>query len=304
MNLELHVLASGSSGNATLVRFGDFGILIDFGINPRQLARRFQGGGSLWNQFQAVLLTHVHGDHWQESSLAMIAEKGIPLYLHASHAEVLDRETPLLRNMREAGLLHFFELDHPLTIHGGCQVLPFALSHDAETTCGFRLEGGHAIFGASWSIAYAADLGCWRDDLLPYLRDVEILALEFNHDVKMQMESARPPFLIRRVLGNHGHLSNLQAAKLVEQVLATSTPARLQHLVQLHLSQECNQATLARAAVADLCQRANVALHTSDPCGPGPVITLGTRRIEKPRQSLNAKKPPTFHQPSLFADWE
>jgi hypothetical protein len=58
------------------------------------------------------------------------------------------------------------------------------------------------------SLAYVADLGTWDDELARSLADVDLLALEFNHDVDMDYASERSPYLIARVLGRHGHLSN------------------------------------------------------------------------------------------------
>src|SRR5258705_385728 len=83
-----------------------------------------------------------------------------------------------------------------------------------------------------------ADLGVWDDALADALADVELLAVEFNHDVAMQYASGRPRMLIDRVLGDDGHLSNAQAAELVRAVMARSAAGRLRHVVQLHLSRE------------------------------------------------------------------
>ena len=41
--------------------------------------------------------------------------------------------------------------------------------------------------------------------------DLDLLALEFNHDEDLQKNSKRPQFLIERIMGNEGHLSNYQA---------------------------------------------------------------------------------------------
>ena len=80
------------------------------------------------------------------------------------------------------------------------------------------------------------------------LLDVDLLALEFNHDPVLLKGSNRPPWLIERVLGDEGHLSNAQAAALLRQALQRSSDGRLRQLVLLHLSRECNQPALARAA--------------------------------------------------------
>ena len=82
-----------------------------------------------------------------------------------------------------------------------------------------------------------------------------MLALEFNHDVALQWASGRSPSLIQRVLSDDGHLSNEQAAALVDQMLGLAGTERLQHLVQLHLSRDCNRPDLAIAAVQQVFER-------------------------------------------------
>jgi hypothetical protein len=107
---------------------------------------------------------------------------------------------------------------------------------------------------------------------------VDLLAVEFNHDVGMEYASGRAPMLIARVLGDEGHLSNDQAAELVRAVVARSTAGRLRHLVQLHLSRECNRPALARDTLRALLAEMNVtaSIHTAEQDVPGPPLDLRT----------------------------
>ena len=104
------------------------------------------------------------------------------------------------------------------------------------------------------------------------LLDVDVLALEFNHDVALERGSGRSPRLIARVLGDHGHLSNEQAAALVRHVLRLSEPGRLRHLIQMHLSRDCNRPALARQAVGDLPE--HIEVHTAVQHRPGPRLAI------------------------------
>ena len=49
------VLASGSSGNSSLLEVDGFGLLLDIGLGPRQLASRLITSGRSWQNVQAVL---------------------------------------------------------------------------------------------------------------------------------------------------------------------------------------------------------------------------------------------------------
>jgi hypothetical protein len=92
----------------------------------------------------------------------------------------------------------------------------------------------------------------------------------------MQYASGRRPQLIERVLGDDGHLSNEQGAGLVRAVLERSPSGRLQHLVQLHLSRECNRPALARAAARGVCDvlEAPFEIHTTRQDAAGSTLFL------------------------------
>src|SRR5207244_3672814 len=117
----------------------------------------------------------------------------------------------------------------------------------------------------------------WSPELARQFTDVDILALEFNHDVSMQLNSGRHPFLIRRVLSDQGHLSNDQAAAMLAEILKLSEPGRLHSLVQLHLSRECNRPELAHSTAQRILERFGLEamIHTADQEQVGPTIRLG-----------------------------
>jgi phosphoribosyl 1,2-cyclic phosphodiesterase len=259
MIFRFTVLASGSGGNASLVEAGGFGALIDAGIGPRTLAQRLALIGASWQNIHAMVLTHTHTDHWQEATFRHLHRRGIPVYCHIEHHAALATASEVFNNLHTDGLTRFFEASQDLVLSAGLRCRPLQVSHDSGATFGFRFDGALDLFGQSRSLAYLADLGCWNEDLVESVRDVDLLALEFNHDVEMERLSGRSPFLIARVLGDEGHLSNAQAAEFVREVLRRSTPKRLRHLVQLHLSRECNRPRLAAAVGKAAMQQAGCA---------------------------------------------
>jgi phosphoribosyl 1,2-cyclic phosphodiesterase len=285
IDVRFTVLASGSGGNASLVESGDFGVLIDVGLGPRQLSARLAKVGLSWSAVHAVLLTHTHSDHWKDSTFLHLHRHKVLLWCHAGHHTVLRTYSDGFPALHEAGLVRSFEPHQDFVLSPGlrCRALP--LRHDGGATFGFRLEGPADLFGQRGAIGYAADLGCWDDDLADCLSDVDLLAVEFNHDVDMQHASGRTPRLIQRVLGDEGHLSNVQAASLVRSVLERTPAGRLRHLVQLHLSRDCNRPTLARAAVRALLEEADlsIALHTAEQDTPS--ATLHLNAIARPSRS-------------------
>lgn len=275
MPVEFSALASGSSGNAMLVSGGGPHWLIDAGLGPRDLADRLAMVGGSWDRVAGVLLTHTHGDHVGTSTLRWMARTGVPLICHEGHRASLARMKGF-KALDAGGLVRCFD-DRPFLGPGGLRAEPLELSHDCHPTVGFRLEvRPDGRRSRPVSIGYAADTGCWTDRLADDLADVELLAIEFNHDVAMQRDSGRSWHLIARNLGDRGHLSNDQGAALVEAVARRSRPGTLRHLVLLHLSHQCNLPALALEAAGQALKSANrratvVAARQSEPLPNYPI---------------------------------
>lgn len=242
------VLASGSSGNAAYLEDNGFGLLIDIGLGPRLLGSRLAAIGVSWKNVHAVVLTHVHTDHWRDRTLAQLRTLGIPLYCHCQHHENLSYLSRSFESLHKIGLVRNFEADCAFSLRNGMSCLPISISHDSDPTFAFRIDGSPNLFGYSWSLGYAADLGTVHERLRDCFQEVNVLALEFNHDEEMEKQSGRPRHLIDRVLGDDGHLSNLQAATFLKDVLLGACPGTLRGLVQLHLSRDCNRLALAQEA--------------------------------------------------------
>lgn len=287
MTVHVHFLASGSSGNACLVEADGGGLLLDFGVSPRLFAQRLKSLNASWKSVRAAVLSHTHTDHWHPTMLSHLRERGIPLYCHADHARVLGRDNRAFDALEKAGLLRCYEIDETTPVEGFGTFRAIAIAHDSETTCGFRVEGPANIFGSDWAVGYAADLGSWTPELAQLLVDVDVLAVEFNHDVLLQVNSGRSPHLIRRVLGDRGHLSNKQGAELFAEVLRLSEPGRVQHLVQLHLSRQCNRADLARSAAEAMLASTGqaVEIHTTSQEAAGPSLAIGLKSKRPPRRA-------------------
>jgi hypothetical protein len=279
------VLASGSSGNASLLELDGAGLLVDIGLGPRQLARRFQEIGSDWQRIRGVVLTHTHSDHWSARSLARLAELRVPFFCHADHLRPLNRQCPEFQSLQFDGLVKTYVPGRIFEPVPGARCRALTLKHDGGATFGFRIEAEPSAAGPNWAVGYVADLGSWDASLPRDLADVDVLALEFNHDVELQLASGRARWLIQRVLGEFGHLSNAQGARLLEECASHSTPGRLRHVVQLHLSRDCNRPALAVAAALAVIERSKLqaALHTASQDLPSTTISLDAGLMDADR---------------------
>lgn len=294
MSLRFSVLASGSAGNASLIEASGFGVLIDFGLGPRQLAQRLASVGATWRSVDAVVLTHTHSDHWNESTLTQLRRQRVALHCHREHLSRLTVTSTSFVELHKAGLVRPYEVGEELAL-GPLRCVPLALKHDGAMTCGFRFEASGDLFGPSVSLGYAADLGSWDAALVEALAGVDVLALEFNHEVALQRSSGRSPRLILRNLGDRGHLSNAQAALMLHEVLKRSEPGQLQHVVQLHLSRDCNRPALAVAAAEKALTGVQpaVQIHTASQDETGPSLSIGNGAAPKPRRPRSPRKSAT-----------
>ena len=233
MSLELCVLASGSAGNAAILRSPAGFLLIDAGIGPRTLAKRLDGTGVGPTDITALCLTHLDGDHVSAHWASTLCRLNIPIYCHADKVDALASRSPDLAPLIRPFNAEAFSPIDGLTCH------PVHFGHDQLGSHGFVVDG----FG--YRIGYATDLGHVPSYFFDRFRDLDCIALEANYDRQMQLDSARPLFLKRRIMGRRGHLSNQQALAAIRKLIDRNRRVP-DHIVLLHRSQECNCADLVR----------------------------------------------------------
>ncbi len=300
--MRFTVLASGSAGNVSLIETPGLAVLIDAGLGPRQIASRLRSVGCTWEKLSAVLLTHIHRDHWNDNTFCWMERKRVELHCHPSHADYLAGVSLSFVALRATGLVRHYQAGDELTLSPTLRCSPITLRHDSGDTFGFRFTHATNLFGDGYTVAYAADLGCWDGAIVEAMREADVLALEFNHDVALERSSGRHPRLIARVLGDEGHLSNDQAAALVHEVVRSSAPGRLRHLVQLHLSRDCNHPDLARQTAIEVLARlgAEVEVHTAAQDAVGRCLDLSGAIARMKRNGVARSRRRYFPCRTLF----
>lgn len=229
---SLCVLASGSSGNCSVLRIGHGThrrtVLIDAGLGTRTTARRLSNHGVRLHEITDVLLTHLDADHWRHAWLAH-RDFRATIHLHKRHWPAAES----LRRHRQRVRL----FDAPFEPFGDVLVEPLVQYHDEEGVVAYRVrcEGG--------DIGFATDVGRITPELIDHLRGVGLLAIESNYCPEMQIASSRPQFLKDRIMGGRGHLSNQQCTQACGAIGAGS-------VVLLHLSRQCNTPERAMAGHA------------------------------------------------------
>jgi phosphoribosyl 1,2-cyclic phosphodiesterase len=239
-------LASGSKGNCHAFSDGQRTLLVDVGINLKQIRLRLEAIG--WDPalVGAVALSHEHSDH--------IA--AVPVLLRKTDwAFMVTRETQEAISAIQGieippGRLIPLRAGHA-TDWNGVRVLPFTTPHDAVDPVAFRVEwdGFHA--------AVVTDLGHPTALVADHCSGLDLLALEANHDVQMLREGSYPPGLKARILSRVGHLSNESMAELLAGILSP----RLKTVILAHLSEHNNDPDFARAAAAVVLGGSATVLH-------------------------------------------
>ena len=232
--MEFALAASGSRGNATLIRAGRTTVMVDCGLSLRECERRLQRLGLGFEDIDALLITHEHGDHI--SGAARLSQRcGF-----APWASAGTRGAGFGRKLPEA--TQVFD-SHAAFSVGDLHIQPVIVPHDAAEPTQFVFSDGDR------RVAVVTDLGHSTPFLEQALNGIDGLVLESNHDERMLAEGAYPARLKRRVAGEYGHLSNAQTAQLLARIDTT----RLKRLALAHLSEQNNTPALARAsAVAAL----------------------------------------------------
>ncbi len=255
--------SSSTRGNAYLA-WGDSSrpVLIDCGISIRRLVSSLRELGMEPGDLGGLFITHEHKDHVSSMCLVTpVAQKfGFPVYSSPGFWNWYRRNT---RNRLDPSLVRVISSGETAEL-AGTSVTAFSKPHDAAEPLGFVVEvdGERASF--------VMDLGYVPEAVEYMIEGSEYLLFESNHDVDLERNSGRPWYLVRRVLGNLGHLSNDQAGDTLSRLVTDQT----KHVILSHLSQDCNTPDLACDVVSRCLLRAGKPCRVSA-APPGSLAVFG-----------------------------
>jgi phosphoribosyl 1,2-cyclic phosphodiesterase len=224
--MNIASIASGSNGNCYYLENSDDAILVDAGISARQIVDRMTRLGLSVAKLRGVFISHEHSDHIRGLD-AFTRRYSIPVFItsktYSSYGKII-----------RGSALNFFSPGMQVQLGKIC-ITPFLKSHDAAEPCSFSVSSGEK------TVAVMTDIGLQCASVIAHIKNADAIFLESNYDDDMLRTGSYPPYLKARIASDIGHLSNIQAARL----LLEHASSRLRHVFLSHLSANNNTPKLA-----------------------------------------------------------
>ncbi len=231
--MEVITLQSGSSGNCIFVRSGGTRLLFDAGISGHKAEMRLAEFGYDIRDCDAVVLSHEHCDHI--SGIGVFHRKfGLPIYasMRTWNATRAKPSTGYI------GIPNHFVPGKPFEI-GSLRIETLRTPHDAIEGVCFVIED----IESGRRFGLFTDLGHVFSGLRRIINGLDAVLIESNYDEAMLRHGPYPQRLKDRISGKRGHISNEDAAEL----LNACDTSQLQWACIGHLSADNNSPEVALA---------------------------------------------------------
>lgn len=224
---------SGSSGNCAFIGTENGGVLIDAGIELKQVFDTLRENGITPEMVKGICLSHDHGDHVRYAYTYIRKYRHLNVYCTNRVMNGLLRRHNISRRIKEQHVAIYKEIPFDLA---GMKITAFEVPHDGTDNAGFYIELNDLKF------AVATDLGFVSDRAHHYLTKAHFLMLESNYDRDMLDNGTYPEYLKNRIRGVNGHLDNKDAAEFIRD----NYNEDLKYVFLCHLSNDNNTPEIAR----------------------------------------------------------
>jgi phosphoribosyl 1,2-cyclic phosphodiesterase len=227
-------LYSGSSGNSIFTGSERTRVLIDAGLTGKSIISALENIGENPSELNGILVTHEHIDHTK--AIGILSRRfNLPVYANAKTWQAMQAN---IGKISESNIMVF---DRPFTI-GDLEVSTFRVPHDAAACVGYTISDGKK------SVSVATDMGVFTEEIRLGIKDSDLILLESNHDIEMVKFGPYPYPLKRRILGELGHLSNVDSGLAALELLRNGK----KKIVLGHLSGTNNVPELAYKTVENI----------------------------------------------------
>jgi phosphoribosyl 1,2-cyclic phosphodiesterase len=209
--MKLNVIGTGSSGNAYILSNGDEVLLIECGVNIKEIKQALDFD---FSKVVGCIVTHEHQDHCK--SINEILKVGINVWTGAKTLVALD-----VRNQHRANVL----ASRQIIQIGNFKIMAFDVQHDAAEPLGFLIE--HPDCGKT---LFLTDTNYCKYTF-PGLNNI-IIEANFSKEIidrKFGADSGKE-FLRNRILKSHFSLENCK------DMIRANDLSKVNNIVLIHLS--------------------------------------------------------------------
>lgn len=238
-DLQISILASGSSGNAIYVESDTTKLLVDCGLTGKKTDELLKQIDRKAEDLDAILVSHEHSDHIKGVGI-MARKYDLDIYANEKTWQAM---TPKLGKLKTEQK-YLFGTEESKTI-GNIDILSFGVSHDAIDPQFYMFQKNNKQF------VILTDTGYVNDRMRGMLRNADAYLMESNHDVSMLRMGKYPWSLKQRILSDKGHLSNEDGALALTDMIGDKT----KRVYLGHLSKENNMKAIAHETVKEVLIR-------------------------------------------------
>ena len=238
-DLQISILASGSSGNAIYVESDTTKLLVDCGLTGKKTEALLKQINRSPEDLDAILVSHEHSDHIKGVGI-MARKYNLDIY---ANEKTWDAMTPKLGKLKTEQK-YLFNVEENKTI-GNIDIVSFAVSHDAIDPQFYTFKKNNKQF------VILTDTGYVNDRMRGMLRNADAYLMESNHDISMLRMGQYPWSLKQRILSDKGHLSNEDGALALTDMIGDKT----RRVYLGHLSKENNMKEIAHETVKEILIR-------------------------------------------------
>jgi len=243
IRLRVTILASGSSGNCTLLETERTRLLVDAGLGKKETLRRLAAVERLVGCLDGIVISHEHTDHI--GGLAQVlGQWRTTVYLtEATHSE----SSAFCRRARRSAWTTW-----------NTSARDTDLSSATSRSRRFRFPTTPSTRWVLRSARMERRSPSLPTRYLPelvkyHLRESDCLMLESNHDLEMLKVGPYPWHVKQRVMSRTGHLSNHTVSEFLAD--AEGFDAHARYVVLAHLSENNNNPDVARISAEEALGR-------------------------------------------------
>ncbi|MFA5528346.1 MAG: MBL fold metallo-hydrolase [Peptostreptococcales bacterium] len=240
MALALCSIASGSSGNCYVIASKSTKVLVDAGISGKKIRESLESIQLSPYDIDGILITHEHIDHVKGAGI-FSRKYDTPIYANEKTWESMGCIIGKVEehNRRILRTTETFSIND-------LKIKSFNIPHDAVEPIGY------SFYKEDVQLSVATDIGYMTEEVFCEICKADFLVLESNHDVEMLKVGKYPWNVKKRILGEKGHLSNIDAGKILINILKSQK--KRPEVLLAHLSHENNFPQMAHQTIKNILE--------------------------------------------------